>query len=84
MSRTSPQHGPDTTTLEGCVAVASRLGCELVSTRHVSDGRVVLCFRTEDASWITWRTYDKGSPGFHHGHYDMTETEARADMYARG
>lgn len=73
----------DTTSLEGCRELAASLGCELVSARFVSGGRVVLCHRTEDDSWITWRTYDKGAPGFHHGHYDMTESEGRADLIER-
>lgn len=78
---------PDTTTIEGCVTRANQLGCELVSTRHVggrSPGRVVLCHRTGDDTWITWRTFDEGAGGFHHGHYDMTEEEARGDMIDRG
>ena len=81
-----PIPGPDTTSLEGCVQKANQLGCELVKTRYMTGpypGRVVLCRRIEDDSWITWRTYDLGSPGFHHGHYDMTESEARLDMYDR-
>lgn len=84
MTTERPDHGPDTRTLEGCVTQASRLGCELVSTGYRHDGRILLCHRTEDDTWITWRTFGKGPLGFYHGHYDMTEEEARGDMLDRG
>ncbi len=82
----NPTAAPDTSTILGIRNRAAELGCVCMDTRPVmlrDPGHVVLCKRPSDATWITWRTYDRGSPGFFHGHYDMDEADARADFRVR-
>ncbi len=55
-----------------------------VAVNYRRDKTVILCWRREDNTWITWVVYR--SPigiSFNHGHYDMDYSTGRSDFDAR-